>query len=192
MLPLLPLIAGQGIRLLGPQILRHLAAKEVFGLAESALASRAMPMLGQALARGENFIPGTGTLSKGTSMGTSPLELGKLLGKADIINDLAGRALVEFGPKLVGMAVPGLAPAMQAIEFAKKAADTFTTTQNSGAFLSTLSKLDLSSILRASAGSNSTLLPSLVDTISGLTQTVATHANNDRDAGAATQPAPGR
>ena len=151
-----------------------------------------MPLLGQALARGENFIPGTGTLARGADLGASPLEMGKLLGKADIINDLAGRALVEFGPKLAGLAVPGLAPAMQAIEFAKKAADTFTATQNSGAFLSTLSKLDLSSILRASEGSNSTLLPSLVDSISSLTQTAATHVNNDRDTGAATQPAPGR
>ncbi|WAT32177.1 hypothetical protein [Pseudomonas sp. GXZC] len=149
-------------------------------------------MLGQALTRGENFIPGTGTLSKGISMGTNPMEMGKLLGKADIINDLAGRALVEFGPKLAGMAVPGLAPAMLAVEFAKKAADTFTTTQNSGAFLSTLSKLDLSSILRVSEGANSTLLSSLVDTISSLTQTAATHVNHDRDAGALTQPAPGR
>lgn len=187
MLPLLPLIASQGIRILGTQAIRHVAAKEAFGLAESVLAKRAMPMLGEALTKGENFIPGAGTIGK-MVLGSTPGGLGQLLGKADIISDVAGKAISEIGPKIAGMAIPGLGAGFEALKIAKKASDAFGSDLNAGQFLSTMSKLDLPSMLNAGEALGSKLLPQLVQAISDLLKSAATYL--DRTQGTLAPPAP--
>ncbi|MBZ3677377.1 hypothetical protein J1N39_23155 [Pseudomonas aeruginosa] len=188
-LPLIPLLAGQAIRVLGPQAIRHIAAKEAFGLAESALAKRAMPLLGEALTKGENFIPGTGAIGK-MVLGSTPGGLGQLLGKADIISDVAGKALTEIGPKVAGMAIPGLGVALQAVDMAKKAADAFGSNQNAGQFLSTMSKLDLPSMLSAGEALGSKLLPQLVQAISELLKSAATYLDRAQESLAPNDMAP--
>ncbi|MBD9428058.1 hypothetical protein IB232_22220 [Pseudomonas sp. PDM15] len=187
-LPLIPLLAGQAIRVLGPQAIRHIAAKEAFGLAESALAKRAMPLLGEALTKGENFIPGTGTIGK--VLGSTPGALGQLLGKADIISDVAGKALTEIGPKIAGMAIPGLGAALQAVDLTKKAADAFGSNQNAGQFLSTMSKLDLPSMLSAGEALGSKLLPQLVQAISELLKSATTYLDRAQESLAPNDMAP--
>lgn len=90
-LPLLPLIGSQAIRLIGTHTLRNLATKEMFNLGEKALLSRVMPALDTPLSIGSNFVPGRAALA-GKLLGSTPAGIGQMLGKADVLMDLMGKA----------------------------------------------------------------------------------------------------
>ncbi len=90
-LPLLPLLAPHAIRLIGSHSLRSLATKEMFNLGEKALLSRVMPALDAPLSIGSNFIPGRDAVA-GKLLGSTPAGIGQMLGKADVLMDLMGKA----------------------------------------------------------------------------------------------------
>lgn len=90
-LPLIPLLAPHVIRLIGTHSLRNLATKELFNLGENALLSKVMPALDTPLSIGSNFFPGRDS-SPGKLLGSTPAGIGQMLGKADVLMDLMGKA----------------------------------------------------------------------------------------------------
>lgn len=90
-LPLIPLLGSQAIRLIGTHSLRHLATEKLFNLGEKALLSRVMPSLDAPLSLGSNFIPGRESLPD-KLLGSTPVGIGQMLGKTDVLMDLLGKA----------------------------------------------------------------------------------------------------
>lgn len=104
-LPLLPLLASQGVKLIGAHSLRSLATQQMFNLGEKALLSKSMPGLGTALSLGSSFVPGRSAVP-GSLLSGSPASIGKMLGQADVLQDLLGKAvsLAPGAPGFLGLA----------------------------------------------------------------------------------------
>jgi hypothetical protein len=175
-LPLIPLIAGQGVRLLGTHALRHVAAAEAFNLGESVLTKRAMPFLGEALQIGSNFLPGRSTLASAVTALNTPSMMGSLLGKADILSELSAKGLKE----LAGKALPGAAGTMGLLTAIQQASSLFTSNNDANSFLNSMSKIDLPSLLSAAGETGSNILPAIADTISELLKTALVHLDRFR------------
>lgn len=169
-LPLAGLIASQGIRVVGAQALRHVAAKEAFGLAESALAKRAMPFLNDVMTAGEHFVPGRETLDRVSGLLNKPGMLGRLMGKADILQDLAKDSLLDLTKSLAERAVPGLGEAISITSHIKQASETFTATQDVASFMSAIGKIDFKGLMQTALSIGSKYLTELANQLSEISQ----------------------
>ncbi len=153
-LPLAPLLGSAAMKLIGSQSIRAIAAQEAFNLADNLLAKNTMPHLGEPLAPGSNFIPSR--LQTATTIGSNlPGMAGSLMGKADIMLDIASKAMES----------PTLSPMLKtSFSTVKGLCEKFLTDQNATSLLEGLKDVQPKIMEGSAAGSQTAeLIGGMID-----------------------------